>query len=117
MEVNNVLSDFPQLIKGVLETCILSLIAENESYGYALIQSIQEEGFGQVSKGSVYPILLKLETEGWIKGELRLSDKGPKQKFYSITPAGRTHLKELKDTWYLFQEITNRIIKEKKNGE
>lgn len=104
------MSDFNQMIKGVLEVCVLSIIAKKENYGYEIINELKNFGLQNVSKGSVYPILLKSETNNWIKGEFRPSDKGPKVKYYEITEEGRNKLKENKFKWEEFKLMIDNLL-------
>ncbi|WP_373458213.1 PadR family transcriptional regulator [Paenibacillus harenae] len=66
-----------QLLKGILEGCILSIIDKEMVYGYELSQKLQQFGLNDVSEGSIYPILLRLQKEKMIKGEVRASPTGP----------------------------------------
>lgn len=50
-----------QLLKGVLEGCVLAIVAKGEIYGYELIQALQQVGFNSVMGGTIYPLLAKLE--------------------------------------------------------
>ena len=66
-----------QLLKGVLEGCVLEIISKKSIYGYELIQSLKETGFDKIVAGTVYPLLQKLEKQGVIVGEMRPSPDGP----------------------------------------
>lgn len=57
-----------QMLKGILENAILLIIAQGETYGYALQQQLAQNGFGNVPEGTIYPLLLKLQQQGWIQG-------------------------------------------------
>ena len=74
-----------QLLKGVLEGCVLEIISKESIYGYELIQSLKETGFHKIVAGTIYPLLQKLEKQGVIVGEMRPSPDGPDRKYFSLT--------------------------------
>jgi len=88
-----------QLLKGVLEGCILSLIKREPVYGYELSMKLQRFGLNEVSEGSIYPLLLRLQKAGLIQGEMRDSPSGPKPKYYYLTESGEKALQAFKAEW------------------
>ena len=56
-----------QLMKGILEGCVLSVIAEHETYGYEILQRLTESGFTELGEGTMYPVLTRLEKNGYIQ--------------------------------------------------
>ena len=81
-----------QLLKGVLEGCVLEIISKKAIYGYELIQSLKEMGFDKIVAGTIYPLLQKLEKQGVIHGEMRPSPDGPDRKYFSLSDAGKERL-------------------------
>lgn len=79
-----------QMLKGVLQGCLLILLDHSPSYGYAITQRLDDFGFTDVPKGTVYPLLMTMEKKGLLKSEFRESADGPKRKYYSPTTAGQT---------------------------
>ncbi|WP_019910799.1 PadR family transcriptional regulator [Paenibacillus sp. HW567] len=100
-----------QLLKGILEGCILSVIGQEPTYGYELSMKLQAFGLSDISEGSIYPILLRLQKEDWIAGEMRESESGPKRKYYSLTAQGRAALADFKQQWASVKEPVDRIIR------
>ena len=88
-----------QLLKGVLDGCVLSVIEKEVVYGYVLSQKLQQAGLKDVSEGTIYPVLLRLQKNGFIIGELKPSDAGPNRKYYEITADGKKALKEIRAEW------------------
>ncbi|MES0857404.1 PadR family transcriptional regulator [Geobacillus sp. G4] len=88
-----------QLLKGVLEGCILALIKREPVYGYELSMKLQKFGLSQVSEGSIYPLLLRLQRAGLIQGEMRDSPLGPKRKYYCLTESGEEALQTFMAEW------------------
>lgn len=91
-------------MRGVLSICVLSVIAEEETYGYVIAQRLQEAGLGVVKGGTLYPVLARLEQEGLVGSTWREGDGGPGRKFFAVTPAGRVALKERTRSWLTFTE-------------
>ncbi|WP_072890915.1 PadR family transcriptional regulator [Ornithinibacillus halophilus] len=88
-----------QLLKGILEGCILAIINQQTVYGYELSVKLQQFGLTDVSEGSIYPILLRLQKEKLIEGTLKESPSGPKRKYYHLTKEGQEALKEFIIQW------------------
>ncbi|MFA5561386.1 MAG: PadR family transcriptional regulator [Eubacteriales bacterium] len=93
------LFDKSQLMRGTLEGCILKLINDQTTYGYEIIEHLKQSGFDDISEGTIYPILLRLERQGAIEAELRPSPLGPKRKYFTITTAGKTYLQSFVTYW------------------
>src|SRR6188508_18752 len=79
-------------LRGVLDLCLLSLLAGGEAYGYELARSLEGAGIGPVAGGSLYPALLRQEKIGNLRSDWRAGDGGPGRKYYSLTDAGREAL-------------------------
>ena len=88
-----------QLLKGVLEGCVLAFVAKGEIYGYELIQALQQAGFNSVMGGTIYPLLAKLEKNGDLASRMRPSPEGPDRKYYHVTEQGRTSLAAFERQW------------------
>ncbi|WP_428910915.1 PadR family transcriptional regulator [Niallia sp. Krafla_26] len=99
-----------QLLKGILEGCILAIISRQSVYGYELSMKLQEFGL-VVSEGTIYPILLRLQKEKLIRGEMRPSPTGPNRKYYFLTKAGETSLEEFKNEWEELKQPVDRLLK------
>ncbi|MGV3487509.1 MAG: PadR family transcriptional regulator [Tuberibacillus sp.] len=99
-----------QLLKGILEGCILALIKKEPVYGYELSMKLQEVGLRGVSEGSIYPILLRLQKEKLIRGEMRASSSGPKRKYYFLTEEGFTALEQFEREWGLIKDPVEKLI-------
>lgn len=88
-----------QLLKGVLDMCLLALIAEEPSYGYEMVAKLERRGLELVSEGSIYPLLSRLQKRGLIDGYFIESASGPPRKYYRIAPDGTEQLAEWTDEW------------------
>lgn len=81
-----------QMLKGTLEGSILAVISQRETYGYEISQALKQHGFGDISEGTIYPLLLRLEKNALITATYRDTGRGPKRKYYTLTPAGQAEL-------------------------
>lgn len=88
-----------QMLKGVLEGAILKIISQHETYAYELSTLLKSYGFDDISEGTIYPMLLRLQANGYIRGENKNSTSGPKRKYYYITTSGRHYLIQFKEDW------------------
>ena len=100
-------SDAKQIKKGILKILILKLLQGEKKYGYELLveMSRKSSGFFKVKEGTLYPILYKLEEDGFVVSEWEIPhDKMRAKKYYSITQKGKEGLKELIVFWNLLSE-------------
>lgn len=88
-----------QMLKGVLEGCLLAIISKGEIYGYEMIEKLEAYGFTMISEGSIYPVLLRMKKEELVTVETKASPSGPKRKYYSLSDKGAKVLDEFADTW------------------
>ncbi len=104
--------DKSQLMRGTLEGCILKIISEKTTYGYEILLSLKSRGFSDISEGTIYPLLLRLEKQGSIVSSLLPSPLGPKRKYYSITDDGRRYLLSFINSWKQISNSVSEIIGE-----
>ena len=100
-----------QLLKGILDGCVLAVIEKAPVYGYELSKKLQDAGLNDVSEGTVYPVLLRLQKNGYIRGEMRPSDAGPNRKYYFLTDEGKDALQAIIEEWKQLATPVNVILK------
>lgn len=105
--------DQAQLRKGTLEGCILKIISREATYGYAIAVTLRESGFADLTEGTLYPLLLRLERKGLIAAEYRAGSGGPSRKYYQLTPDGAQCLAEFVAAWQTTGAAVNRILQDK----
>jgi PadR family transcriptional regulator, regulatory protein PadR len=90
---------------------ILSILADGESYGYAIVKRVDElsEGTLQWNEGMLYPLLHRLERQGFIEGAWGAAETGRKRKYYRITPAGQEHLADQRRQWQAVDEALRNV--------
>ena len=101
------------LVQGTLDLLLLKILALEPLNGFAIsIRLKQVSGdILQVSDGSLYPALHKLEQEGWIKAEWRASENNRRAKFYALTRLGRGQLNREAANWNRLSAAISQIIK------
>lgn len=82
-----------QLMKGILEGCVLSIISKGETYGYEILTELEKYGFEELGEGTLYPILTRLDKNGYISCRRAKSPHGPVRKYYSATEEGKERLR------------------------
>jgi PadR family transcriptional regulator, regulatory protein PadR len=89
------------LVQGTLDLLILKILALQPLHGWALSQRLKQVSGEvlQVSDGSLYPALHKLEQQGWIQAEWKPTENNRRAKFYSLTRLGRRHLEKEAANW------------------
>jgi DNA-binding PadR family transcriptional regulator len=91
--------DLTEMLKGVLEGCVLEIISRGESYGYEITRRLNSLGFTEVVEGTVYTILIRLEKNKLVDIERKASDMGPPRKFFKLNDAGRAELRLFWEKW------------------
>jgi PadR family transcriptional regulator, regulatory protein PadR len=107
------LEDLTEMLKGVLEGCVLEIISDEEIYGYEITRRLNALGFTDVVDGTVYTILARLEKNGLVDLARKPSDKGPPRKFYALNEAGRGELRRFWERWDFVASRINQL-KERK---
>ena len=101
------------LVQGALDLLILKILALEPLNGWAIGQRLKQvsDDVLQVSDGSLYPALHKLEQEGWITAEWRPSENNRRAKFYSLTRLGRKELEKEAANWNRLSAAISRVVK------
>ncbi len=107
------LENLTEMLKGVLEGCVLELIGREETYGYEITRRLNALGFADVVEGTVYAILVRLEKNKFVDLQKKPSDMGPPRKFYTLNDAGR---EELRHFWIKWELIASKLSKLKEEG-
>lgn len=101
------------LLQGTLDLLLLKILALEPMNGFAVSQRLRQVSGEvlQVSDGSLYPALHKLEQEGWVTAEWRASDNNRRAKFYSLTRRGRKALEKEADNWGRLSTAISNVIR------
>ena len=106
------LVNLTEMLKGVLEGCVLEIINRGETYGYEITRQLKALGFKDVVDGTVYTILVRIEKNKLVKITKKPSDMGPPRKFFILNEAGR---EELNKFWEKWEFVSSKINELKEN--
>ena len=106
-----------QMLKGTLEGCILAIISGKETYGYEITNELESYGFGKIAEGTIYPLLLRLEKNNLVTSVLKVSELGPKRKYYSLTEEGKKEMKNFFENYNELTKAVNKLIENSIRGD
>ena len=109
--------DRSQLLKGVLDLATLSVLAEEDGYGYDVVRRLRVHGLTDVAEASVYGTLRRLFSMGLLTSYVVPSEEGPHRKYYGISPSGHEWLREQKSQWIEFRDVINTISETNNKGD
>ncbi len=100
------------LLGGSTVLMLLSLLSEQDMYGYEIIKELEQrsEGIFKFKEGTLYPVLHKIENMGYVKSYRKTGDNGKERKYYGITFEGKTALADEKASWKEFSVSVNKVI-------
>ena len=98
--------------RGVLDLCVLHILADGPTYGYSIAARLTDAGFADVKGGTLSPLLKRLEGAGLVDVEWRPGEAGPGRKFYLINTAGRQRLMALTASWQRYSTTVTRLLDE-----
>lgn len=107
------MENLTEMLKGVLEGCVLEIISRNETYGYEITRQLNALGFTDVVEGTVYTILVRLEKNKLVQVTKKPSDMGPPRKFFALNEAGYEELQRFWEKWEFVSSKINEL-KERK---
>jgi PadR family transcriptional regulator PadR len=111
MEPGGARNPWSQLRRGVLEYCVLALLeSSGELYAFDLVSRLSGVDGMVTSEGTIYPLLSRLRSDGWVATSWRESDAGPPRRYYAITPAGRHALTGFQAEWRRFRTAVDTLL-------
>ncbi|MET0786211.1 MAG: PadR family transcriptional regulator [Paenisporosarcina sp.] len=111
------MENITEMLKGVLEGCVLEIISRGETYGYEITQQLRELGFTDVVEGTVYTITMRLEKNNLVDIEKKPSTVGPPRKFYTLNAEGQEKLEIFWGKWGFVSSKINELKIKKMKGE
>ncbi len=102
-----------ELLQGTLDLLVLRTLVFGPSHGHAVAKHIRSASRDalQIETGSLYPALHRLEAQGWITAEWKLSDKGKRAKYYRLTRSGRKQLLAEQSKWDQLTVAMSRVLR------
>lgn len=104
--------DPADLLQGTLGILLLKALIHGPAHGYAIARWVEAttEDVLSIEEGSLYPALRRLEDRGWVTSEWGASENNRRARFYSITPAGRKHLRNEASVWLRYSAAVTRVL-------
>jgi PadR family transcriptional regulator PadR len=99
-----------QLLRGVLDLCLLAVIADEPAYGYEMTKRLRARGLSIVGEGSVYPLLGRLERDGFVETYRAASNGGPPRKYYRASAAGQRALADGLAEWRAARDSVDAVF-------
>src|SRR6187401_3047263 len=108
-----------ELRRGSLELIVLHLLAPGEAYGYEIVSKLTAETNGalEVTDGTLYPVLYRLERAGFVDVRWETPQRGVPRKYYHLTAAGREELASLTHEWTTFAKAMTKLLRQDKEGK
>lgn len=97
-------------MKGILEGCVLALLSREKLYSQEIPKKLGAFGMTDISDGTLFPLLLRLESDGLIESEKVPIPNGPARKYYSTTEKGLEELSKFGEIWKNLDASVNRIL-------
>jgi PadR family transcriptional regulator, regulatory protein PadR len=98
-----------QLRKGLLEYCVLNLLAHGEAYGYEIAQRLKALDELAVTESTLYPILTRLREEGYLQVRATPSPDGPPRRYFSLTLLGKQRVEQMNGYWDQLHTVLKRL--------
>jgi PadR family transcriptional regulator, regulatory protein PadR len=99
-----------QMRRGTLQYCVLSLLADEERYGFDLVRGLSEMEGMVTSEGTIYPLLSRLRRDGLVESTWQESPSGPPRRYYRLTTAGRGALEGFRLEWRRFRDAVDHFV-------
>jgi PadR family transcriptional regulator PadR len=99
-----------QLLRGVLDLCLLAVIADEPAYGYEMTRRLADRGLTTVGEGSIYPLLGRLERDGLVETFHERTNGGPPRKYYRPTRVGRRALDLWRNDWLETRNAVDNVV-------
>jgi len=99
-----------QMRRGTLQYCVLSLLADQERYGFDLVRGLAELDGMVTSEGTIYPLLSRLRRDGLVESNWQESPSGPPRRYYRLTNAGRAALDAFRLEWRRFRDAVDHFV-------
>ena len=96
-----------QLLRGVLDLCLLAVMSAGPAYGYEMTKRLRERGLSIVGEGSIYPLLGRLERDGLVETRRAASNGGPPRKYYSLSLDGERGLEDGITEWRVTRDAVD----------
>ncbi len=106
-------NDTGEILQGTLAILILKALLAAPAHGYAIARWVEDttEDVLSIEEGSLYPALRRVEDRGWVTSEWGLSENNRRARFYTITAAGRAHLRREAAVWMRYAAAVTQVLR------
>ena len=101
-----------ELRRGLVELCVLSVVREQEAYGYQIVEQLRQHPELEFTESTVYPLLARLHSEKLLAERQVRSSSGPPRRYFRLTARGLSHYQEMVRQWRAFSQRVNQLIQE-----
>lgn len=103
----------PDTLQGTLDLLILKTLESAPNHGFGITLYIQNASDGAllVEEGSIYPALQRLEREGAIKGEWKVTENGRRARYYRLTTLGHKRLADAQESWAVLSRSVSKVLR------
>lgn len=99
-----------QIVRGTLEYCVLLMLKNKTRYGYDILQELERYPIISSTESTVYPLLRRLQKEGFLSSSWQESEEGlPPRKYYALTPEGEAYVAAMDDEWENLLQAINEL--------
>lgn len=108
-----------ELKRGTIELVLLKMLEAEELYGYQIVSTLEARGgdFFALKEGTLYPVLYRLEDDGFIESYRDNPKRAVPRKYYRLTPSGRQHLKDLEAEWKAFRKVMDEFLESREAND
>ena len=106
-----------QLLKGMLDGCVLAIIRQKKIYGYEISDQLMAYGFGKIGNNTIYPLLNRLEKKKLIIATYQISNLGPRRKYYALTPQGKQTLTDFLRSYHELTDAVQSLLLSSNEGQ
>ena len=101
-----------QMLKGILEGCVMKTVSNRSCYSQEIIIDLNRKGFDNISEGTLFPLLLRLDKEGYFTIQMVPSSLGPSRKYYQLNQSGQLALQRFISEWNGLKSVVDQIMAE-----
>jgi PadR family transcriptional regulator PadR len=110
------MADRSQLLRGVIDLVLLSIVAAGPSYGYDIVERLRAAGIADLNEATVYSALRRLETAGALSSKLVASASGPARRYYELTARGARERADALATWRDVARVVDSVASPARRG-
>lgn len=99
----------PELTRAALQQAVLGVLSHGESHGYAIAEVLRQHGFTRLKGGTLYPLLKRLEDQGFVEHAWQHEQAGPGRKQFTLTEKGRDELERSATAWRRMSQALTEI--------